>query len=511
MKNIWTYTKRTVTLLASLTALLQAPAALAQQYHTVQGGEYLLGIANAYGVSVGDLMEWNGLTSDYLDVGMTLNVDGYGQGYSPQASYSPSYSSDSATYVVQPGDTLSGIAAAYGTTVDSLMAANGLSSSYLNVGDQLAVAAGGTTSLVQPSYSSTYTESYSGTDWSNYYTVSPGDTLSGIAAAYGTTVDSLMAQNGLGSTYLNAGDVLYVPNGPVAYAPSYEASASAPTPSSSTSSADTQAATTYVVQAGDNINDIAQRYGVSASDILTWNGLASDYLYAGQELILYPQGPVETSETITIGQTDDGQDITLDLSKLPEAARPRTHIVKEGDNVWRIAQEYNVSAESLRIWNNLKDDQLTIGQRIYVSNPAFIPSIHLVKPGENLDTIAQAYQTSKDNIVRWNNLQSEEVSEGTQLIVSDPDPKTHQVVPGERLEEIAETYQVTVEDLRKWNKIPSESTIINGTLIVSDPTGMTPSPASESSESSLNSEDSSSQEAVSSVDETEVSSEEAAS
>ena len=47
--------------------------------------------------------------------------------------------STSGVHIVQPGDTLSGIARAYGITVSDLMAWNGLTSSWINVGDRLVV------------------------------------------------------------------------------------------------------------------------------------------------------------------------------------------------------------------------------------------------------------------------------------------------------------------------------------------------------------------------------------
>jgi LysM repeat protein len=91
---------------------------------------------------------------------------------------------------------------------------------------------------------------------SGYITVQWGDTLSSIATGCGTTVEAIRAANpGLG-WWVYAGQVLYMPMG--------TASASAYYPAQSSGS-------TYVVQWGDTLGDIAVRYGVSLSDILAVN------------------------------------------------------------------------------------------------------------------------------------------------------------------------------------------------------------------------------------------------
>ncbi len=92
---------------------------------------------------------------------------------------SPSPDTGYITYVIQPGDTLSGIAERYGTTVQVLAVMNGISDP-----DRIYT---GVTLRVPENHTNTI----------RYYTVQPGDTLSGIALRYGTTVDVLAALNGI--------------------------------------------------------------------------------------------------------------------------------------------------------------------------------------------------------------------------------------------------------------------------------------------------------------------------
>ena len=292
-----------------------------------------------------------------------------------------------------------------------------------------------------------------------------------------------MAMNGLGTDWLIAGNKISVPNGPVDY--------QAP-PAWTQANAQNGA---HIVQSGDILSSIALTYGVTVDELRAWNGLTSDWLDVGDVIYVVPTGgpvqttPESTPETPTETPTNteessqesdassedeeatDDETGTINLADLPEAARPETHVVQTGDNVWRIAEQYSISADSLRNWNNLEDDSLLVGTELFVSNPALIPEVHEVAEGENLYTIAMDYNTTEQLIMEWNELESNEVVEGDMIVVSDPRPETHEVEPGQTLEQVAELYEITLEELREWNGIPETVTIVNGTLIVSNPTG----------------------------------------
>ena len=99
-----------------------------------------------------------------------------------QAYTQPVAQTDGTTYIVQPGDTLSGIAARYGTTYQSLAAINGISNpDIIHVGDRIVI-----DGVVSAQSSD-----------AEYYTILPGDTLSGIATRYETTWQWLAEINGI--------------------------------------------------------------------------------------------------------------------------------------------------------------------------------------------------------------------------------------------------------------------------------------------------------------------------
>ena len=96
-----------------------------------------------------------------------------------QAYTQPVVQTDGTTYIVQAGDTLSGIAARYGTTYQHLAAINGISNpDIIHVGQEIHIDGSEPTS-------------------DEYYTIQPGDTLSGIASTYGTTWQWLAEINGI--------------------------------------------------------------------------------------------------------------------------------------------------------------------------------------------------------------------------------------------------------------------------------------------------------------------------
>lgn len=121
-------TTKTKTLITSLAVcggiLLGAGTAEADATYTVKSGDTLSGIAERTGQSVSELAQKNGISDiNHLSVGQVIEI---------------ADTSENGTYTVKSGDTLSGIAEKYGTTVDRLMQLNHLSSDFLVIGEQIA-------------------------------------------------------------------------------------------------------------------------------------------------------------------------------------------------------------------------------------------------------------------------------------------------------------------------------------------------------------------------------------
>ncbi|WP_196000181.1 LysM peptidoglycan-binding domain-containing protein [Clostridium sp. 1001271B_151109_B4] len=158
-------------------------------------------------------------------------------------------------YKVESGDTLSGIAEKYGTTVNTLVSLNGISNpNLIYVGEVLKIPATGSGADI--SKSSTIN-----------YTVQSGDTLSGIAARYGTTVNTLVSLNGISNPNLiYVGEILKVPV-------------------SGSGATSNLTSTTYKVQTGDTLSGIALKFGTTVNHLVAINGIANpNLIYVGQVL-----------------------------------------------------------------------------------------------------------------------------------------------------------------------------------------------------------------------------------
>jgi lysozyme len=148
-------------------------------------------------------MTLNSITNaNRIRIGQVLIISGT----STAAASAPAASTPAASatsYTVVRGDTLSGIAARFGTTTRNLMTLNSITNANrIRVGQVLIISGTSTAAASAPAAS---TPAASATS----YTVVRGDTLSGIAARFGTTTRNLMTLNGISNAnLLRVGQVL---------------------------------------------------------------------------------------------------------------------------------------------------------------------------------------------------------------------------------------------------------------------------------------------------------------
>jgi LysM repeat protein len=214
-------------LLVTISAAAWAPATASASFqHVVSAGETLSSVAAADGLPISDLAAANGLSPDaQLVAGSSLAIPPQGAAATSSsvsasgstgdsdadsdpgtAAVAASAPSSSGGYVVQPGDTLSAIAARLGVSVNSLAAANGLDPSALLISGTALHASGASAGGTATQASAPVSSSSAGG-----YRVQPGDTLSALAARYGVSVNQLAALNGLSpSGVLLSGSTLHV-------------------------------------------------------------------------------------------------------------------------------------------------------------------------------------------------------------------------------------------------------------------------------------------------------------
>ena len=182
-------------------------------------------------------------------------------------------------YKVKSGDYLGRIASKYRCTVAQIKRWNNLKSNNLRIGQRLVIYRGGRPSSSTASESSTQSTSTTASASSapantTTYTVKQGDVLGRIAERHGCTVEQIKAWNGLTSTNIKVGQKLKVK------APEATQAATQQITQSSASNY-----TTYTVKSGDSFYSIAKNYsGVSAQDIMDFNGISSSNIKPGMTI-----------------------------------------------------------------------------------------------------------------------------------------------------------------------------------------------------------------------------------
>lgn len=132
----------------------------------------------------------------------------------------------------------------------------------------------------------------------------------------------------------------------------------------------------YVVQNGDTLYQIANRYNTTVAELKRLNQLTSDNLQIGQVLKI---------PTVSKEQKDS------------------LYTVKSGDSLYKIASIYDTTVSELMKYNNLSSNLLQVGQVIR------IPTVnsrdtYVVRSGDSLWNIARKFNITVDELKRKNNL-----------------------------------------------------------------------------------------------------------
>ena len=268
-------------------------------------------------------------------------------------------------YTVQKGDSLWSIANKFGITVNDLKTLNNLSSNVVNVGQNLKV------KLEEEKPVEDYL----------VYTVKKGDSLYKIANEYNTTVDTIMSVNNLSGTNLTINQQLLIPK---------EGSIDIDINKN-------KQGIVYTVKSGDSLWKIANSYGITVDKLKSANKLTSNTLKIGQELLI----PVE--------------DATITETEVPTSTG-LNYVVVKGDNLYSIANKYNVTVTDIKKLNNLTDNTLKVGQVLKIPGTESYAT-YTVKKGDSLWKIANQYGVTVNELKEINNLSGTLLTIGQSLLI----------------------------------------------------------------------------------------------
>ncbi|UGQ16288.1 LysM peptidoglycan-binding domain-containing protein [Borrelia sp. RT5S] len=265
-----------------------------------------------------------------------------------------------------------------------------------------------------------------------------GDTLYSISLKYRVPIRDLKRVNSLSSDSIRLGLVLIIPklsDGHEIVKKNVE--------KPGISNDGSIGSKIHVVKANDTVEAIAKQYGVKEKELLAWNGLSTK--------------PVKFASKLVVSE--------------PDFLKP--YVVKKGDSLSQLALDFNISIQDIIRLNSLEDQNLIIGQKLYLKKASGNINFHYVKRGETLGKIAYIYGVTSKHLVNLNgekaiNLKADSILEVSKTIEessvgsgnvrpaiekSSKDFMLHEVSVGETLYSIARKYGVLIEELKRWNNL----------------------------------------------------------
>ncbi|MFV0275207.1 MAG: LysM peptidoglycan-binding domain-containing protein [Bacilli bacterium] len=260
------------------------------------------------------------------------------------------------------------------------------------------------------------------------HVVKKGESLYNIANKYGVTVADLKDFNNLTSDNIYPGVVLKIPikteipNKPSEY-------------------------DIYTVKAGDSLYSIANKFGITVSDIKQLNALTNNTLSIGQQLRIPSQGESTIEDNYTV------------------------YIVQSGDNLYSIASRFDTSVDVIKSTNNLTSNSLSLGQQLLIPKSTSIvtpTTTYTVKRGDSLYSIASKFNVAVNDIISQNNLSSNLLSIGQILKIPNKPLETGYIIytvkSGDSLYKLANKYNTTVNEIMNLSNINSTSLSIGQEL-----------------------------------------------
>lgn len=425
----------------------QSSGSLSTSTYTVAPGDSLYAIATKFGVTIAQLKAWNQLSSDMIYVGQKLSIQtGTGNTAvtpSPSTPTNPTTPStpiqdNAQTYTVVAGDSVWKIANKFGISMDELRSLNHIQNNFIYPGQVLKIrlisSSNGTTTVPTPPTPSIPSQNQSTNTGSNQtasvgnYTVKAGDSLWSIANKHGLSVAQLKSMNGLSSDMIYAGQKLTVKTG-ASSTSSTTSSANTNTGATTNPVTNTQtsSASSYTVKSGDSLWSIANKHGLSISQLKSINHLSSDMIYPGQKLMV--TGGTTTSTTTSTATTKPApSQVSNQTATVGSSAQ--TYTVVAGDSVWKIANKFGISMDTLRSLNSIKKDFIYPGQVLKV----------------------QASKTSSTSV--------------SQNAITVSTATTYRVKSGDSLWSIAQKHGLSVAQLKALNQLTSDLILVNQTLKV---------------------------------------------
>jgi len=323
----------------------------------------------------------------------------------------------SVAYKVKKDDSLLGIADLFNTRVSDLRNWNDIPyTTTIKVGQVLNVYV---PSEMKDYYASldktTEVESNVSTRKSNktanltFHKIKRGETLSLIASKYGITIKQLKDWNNISSNNIKSGSKLRIyKDGDSEYVSNNKVK----------NTVKKNEVYKYKVKRGDTVGEIAEKFGVTTSQIKSWNKLKSNNIVVGKSLTIY-------NSTIS---SSYGDNTTKNSSNV------NYYKVKKGDSIGAIAEKYGVKAADIQKWNSISGNKIIAGNTIKIFSDADVNDIpnetktikksntsvqkYTVRSGDTLYSIANKNNTTVAKLKSLNNITTNNIKPGQKIKIN---------------------------------------------------------------------------------------------
>lgn len=124
---------------------------------------------------------------------------------------------------------------------------------------------------------------------------------------------------------------------------------------------------THKVVKGETLSAIAAKYGTNVGDVMRYNGMnASSKLSIGQTIKIPPSASKNKAAS--------PKPVQVDTRSTQAQSGSREHVVQKSETLYSISKKYNVTVAQIKSWNNLPGDNVQLGQKLWVSDPANSPT-----------------------------------------------------------------------------------------------------------------------------------------
>ena len=167
---------------------------------------------------------------------------------------------------------------------------------------------------------------------------------------------------------------------------------------------------------------------------------------------------------VALSKESDHQFQRAKIKKIDRAKTPTTHTISENDTIEKIAFRYGFSLREIEIANAIYPGsrKLVTGDKVVIPN-----RFHIVKEGQNLNSIAERYNLSSTQLASYNNLDDENIILiGDKLLLPF---FIHVTNENETIADIAGRYEREISELIEFNAFEKNTVILNENQLVKIP------------------------------------------